>query len=237
VDDAYNSEPGDEVNLRSSIPDSVNEDFIVNITVHHQFDSVIYVAFSNFSTNPRLYKVTDAKSSSPVWENIGAGLPRGLPVNWVQVSPLNDSILFAATDYGLYSTVDAGASWQLEEDIPKVSIHMIRLRPTDGKLFIFTHGRGIWVGQVPGDFPTGAGPETEPITLRAYPNPVEDVLNIQLPQELENAPGVIYSLQGQRMWAGRIKGSLWVAEFSKGIYLLVVEREGGKPAVLRFIKG
>jgi len=53
-----------------------------------------------------------------------------------------------ATDFGLYITEDGGTTWTKETKIPNVCIYNIKMRASDRKLFIFTHGRGVWVANV-----------------------------------------------------------------------------------------
>ncbi|MBW8051361.1 MAG: T9SS type A sorting domain-containing protein [Cytophagales bacterium] len=150
VNNALTAFPGDEVDLSSSIPPNLSGSFISNITVHPGNDSVIYAALSNYSTEPRIYRVINANSGSPAWIDISGDLPAYLPVNWIEAHPQSpDSFLIAATDFGLYTTVNAGTNWNHETSLPNAAIHQIRLRYTDRKLFIFTHGRGVWLADLP----------------------------------------------------------------------------------------
>lgn len=227
-DSVFTAQPGDEVNLSGTVPDSVTNDFIVNITVHPYYDSVIYVAFSNFAPRPRLYKVTAANTANPVWHNISATLPEGLPVNWVQVSSANDSLLVAATDYGLYVTTDEGQSWVREMAIPAASIHMIRLRQTDGKLFIFTHGRGIWTAQLPDYFPLQVEePARSPQPLELFPNPAHTQFTIA--GITATASYQIMAVSGQIVHAGTTNGIVPVADLPAGQYWIRVKTDADKP--------
>jgi hypothetical protein len=146
VDDTYNATAGDEVGLTATVPSSVTEDFISNITVHPNDKSTCYVSFSNFSEQPRVWKVTDA-TSTPVWTPVSGDLPIGLPVNYIDVDPLRpDSFFLAATDYGLYISSDAGEHWVKDQTIPNVVVKQVKVRPGDRRVFLFTHGRGMWTG-------------------------------------------------------------------------------------------
>jgi len=185
IDSAYTmTGPEPAANLSSTVPDSVTNDFIACIAVSPSTDSVIYVAFSNFSVNPRIYKVIYADTDTPQWISLQSNLPAGLPVNWVEVSPLSDSVLILATDFGVYSSLDAGNSWQLEPDLPKVSVHQLRLRHSDGKLFIFTHGRGAFTATIPGDFSKLPSGREEILSenwndLKVFPNPAGAEIRVE----------------------------------------------------------
>jgi hypothetical protein len=233
IDHADTASPGDEVNLSASVPDSVTNDFIVNITVHPQFDSVVYVAFSNFAPRPRLYKVIAANTAQPEWINISENLPAGVPVNWVQVSAVNDSVIVAATDYGLYATADEGLTWTKEYAIPDVSIHMIRLRQSDGKLFIFTHGRGIWTAQLPGNWVTSVTESKDPYVLQWFPNPATHTIQWAGGQPMTYE---IFSLQGKRVSAGSAATSVFVGNLPAGVYIVHSRFNDGSRAIGKFIK-
>jgi photosystem II stability/assembly factor-like uncharacterized protein len=174
LDSAVTATPGKEVNLSSSIPPSVNTSFIACIKVHPYDPGNLHVAFSNYSTQGRVWKVYGANSATPTWINVSGDLPENLPVNWVDTDPMDpDSTIIAATDFGLYVTHDGGQHWIKESNIPNVPIDMIKVRHSDRKLFIFTHGRGIWRAQL---MPFGTNVSVKPAvsrntTLKIYPNP------------------------------------------------------------------
>lgn len=162
IDDAASS-PSVE-NLDASVPLDVTDDNISCIVVHPEDNSIAYVSFGNNGNDPRVWKVTDALSSSPTWTDISGdpsatGLPEGLPVNFLAVHPVRpDSTFFAATDFGLYYTRDAGVTWCKETDVPNVVIYEAQLRDEDQKLFLFTHGRGVWEVGLKGCTPLDAHP-------------------------------------------------------------------------------
>lgn len=237
VDSALFANPGQERDLRHSIPDSVSNDFIVNIAVSPSYDSVIYVGFSNYSSDPRIYKVTDAKSDTPRWHAIHSDIPENVPVNWIEVSPKSDSVIAAATDFGLYTTIDNGVSWKLETDIPRVSIHNIRLRHHDGRLFVYTHGRGIWRADFPGDFPgLGENPPLVKTDISIYPNPVQSQLHINGLNERDVNYDLI-NINGKIMQSGIISNNLINLQYrSTGVFFLRLYGKRQNKTVLKFIK-
>lgn len=145
IDSAATAAMGGEHDLSATVPASVTNDFLGAITIHPAQAGTILVGFSNFVNRPRIWKVTDADTMAPTWHDISGDLPPRLPVNFVQIDPTSpDSVFYAATDFGLYYTFDGGTHWIKEQQIPNVSIHQLKLRPSDRTMFAFTHGRGIW---------------------------------------------------------------------------------------------
>lgn len=226
IDSAYDATAGDEVNLSGSLPAAIENHFIANITVHPHFDSVVFVSFSGYSDQPRIYKVAEAKSDTPQWIPINGNLPTGLPVNWVEISPLSDSVIIAGTDLGLYSSIDGGANWVIETGIPRVSIHNIRLRHTDGKLFVFTHGRGIWTAQLPGVFNTANKNIPKPeFKCKVFPVPASDQLNVLISEtDKQYYIVTLMGVDGRTCYKGKIKSMLQIptAGLEGGVYFLGV---------------
>ncbi|MEO8622973.1 MAG: sialidase, partial [bacterium] len=60
---------------------------------------------------------------------------------------VNPKLLFLGTEFGLWVTVDDGASWSRFKggDLPSVAVRDLAIHPRDNDLVIATHGRGIWI--------------------------------------------------------------------------------------------
>jgi hypothetical protein len=157
----------------------------------------LFIGFSSYSTGPMMWKVTQA-NASPVWTDVTGDFPLGLPVNSIEVSPWSEQILFAATDYGLYYTTDGGQHWLAENQIPMVSIHQLRMR-SDGRLFVFSHGRGIFSGTLEAPISSMSGTKVQ---VKCWPNPADNRLWID-----GITPGSrfeIVNMQGQRLQSGKM---------------------------------
>ena len=57
------------------------------------------------------------------------------------------SLLFVGTEFGLWISVDAGATWAEFKGnrFPSVAVRDLVVQPREGDLVIATHGRGIWI--------------------------------------------------------------------------------------------
>lgn len=79
------------------------------------------------------------------WKQIFTDLPCEA-VNVVREDPVNENLLFAGTDNGLYCTTDRGAtSMRMTNGIPAVSVHDVVIQPREHELVVGTHGRSIYV--------------------------------------------------------------------------------------------
>jgi len=217
-----------EVNLSNSVPTSVTNDMLKCIIVHPRDKYTVYVSFNNINAQPRVWRVRKTNTGTPVWENVSGNLPASLPVNFVQCDPYKpDSVLYAATDFGLYYTTNGGATWVKESRVPNVYIPEIKLRE-DGTLFIITHGRGIMAAKVKVDPTASVERITNLPTLRCWPNPANNLLSVETPAgtyQLE-----VYNLNGQQIFRKQSSGSVHTmstASWQNGYYLIRVQSEAG----------
>jgi|GEM_PF-236794 len=151
IDNAYTASPGQEVDLSASVPPELNNSNckITCLAVLPLDNSTLYATIQYADTVSKIWKITNGTSNNPVWTDISGNFDNNLNTYWIEFDPDHpDSVLFVGTDYGLYSTVDAGTTWFRETAIPLITIFQMRLRRSDKKLFVFTFGRGVWLAQL-----------------------------------------------------------------------------------------
>ena len=74
------------------------------IEVDPNSDSTIYCGLVNVNIRPRIWRIRNASSSNPIWDDISANLPESLPVNWIEVEHEMSEHILSGTDYGLYTS-------------------------------------------------------------------------------------------------------------------------------------
>lgn len=199
------TKPGKEENLRSFVPTNLYSSFMSCITPNPVNHTELFVSFTNYSNEPRVWKVIKADSDTPVFVNISGNLPVGMPVNWIDVDPASaDSVFFAGTDRGLFYTTDGGQTWFQEDAIPNVVVDMVRVRASDRRLFIYTHGRGAFTAritpygkQIPTFNAVGLANAQKEKPL-IYPNPANSGVKIRWNQSLGQQQSIrIYDAQGK----------------------------------------
>ena len=190
------------------------------IEVDPNNSGTIYCGLVNNSSNSRIWKIIDADTEDPTWFDISSNLPSNMAVNWIEVDPQNSGHIYAATDYGLYTSLNDGASWQKEERLPNVPIDQIRLRHSDRKLFIFTHGRGAWTADLL-DNPVSSVPSNAIPKLELYPNPAANFLLIKS----DNVTCKLYNSSGIEVLTSTQK-KIDVSELQPGIYFAELFKNG-----------
>jgi hypothetical protein len=105
-----------------------------------------YVAVDGHRSNdlkPYLYATRDFGRT---WTNIAGNLPSYGNIQVVAEDPKNPNLLFVGTEFGLFVSLDGGASWQkFMNNYPTVRTDDILVHPRDGDLVVGTHGRGIYI--------------------------------------------------------------------------------------------
>ncbi len=111
--------------------------------------NTVYVTYSSFNNSPTggaVGHVFKSTNGGLMWSDITNNLP-DVPANWVIVDPNNPSDLFVATDVGVFSSIDGGATWNVE-NTGFANVATAALTPGkiggNNYLFAFTHGRGAF---------------------------------------------------------------------------------------------
>jgi photosystem II stability/assembly factor-like uncharacterized protein len=95
--------------------------------------------FDDFSTY--LYRSDDYGQT---WKSIGETIPAS-PANVIIEHPKKSNILFVGTDNASYISTDTGTSWDLlNNGMPAVAVHDMKIQPLANDLLIGTHGRSIY---------------------------------------------------------------------------------------------
>jgi hypothetical protein len=232
IDSAATTSTIGQVSLSANRPIQAISGTVLGIEIHPSDRNTIYVTYSNNSNSPRIWRVERCNEpDSLVWTNVSGNLPTGLPVNDIALHPqAPDSILFAATDFGLYYSTDSGTTWEKEMKVPSVAIFKIEMRKTDNHAFLFTHGRGVWRITATNLSPNIGIEENTKLQFTVSPNPVKDgKLNIQLGTGMKNSKVEILDMQGKVVRETVLfnSQSLNVSRLKAGMYFVKIVN-GGK---------
>ncbi|MCK5641947.1 MAG: glycosyl hydrolase, partial [Gammaproteobacteria bacterium] len=118
--------------------DDIKADLFDPNTVYMALDNHKYGDFS-----PYLMKSTDRGRS---WRSVAGNLPDRHLVWRVVQDHVNPLLLFAATELGIFFTVDGGSEWiELDGGLPTISFRDITIQRTHEDLVAGSFGRGIFV--------------------------------------------------------------------------------------------
>ncbi len=130
----------------SKMPD-VPETAFVNDIKADLFDvNTVYVVLDNHKfgdLNPYLMKSGDRGKS---WKSIAGNLPERTLVWRLVQDHVNPELLFAATEFGIYFTVNGGEHWtELSGGVPTISFRDIAIHRRENDLVGASFGRGFYI--------------------------------------------------------------------------------------------
>lgn len=109
-------------------------------------ENVVYAVFNNHKRGdfkPYVFKSTNKGKS---WTNITGNLPERGSTYAVAQDHINENLLFAGTEFGVFYTIDNGANWtQLKAGLPTIAVRDIAIQKREGDLVLGTFGRGFYV--------------------------------------------------------------------------------------------
>jgi hypothetical protein len=108
--------------------------------------NTVFLALNNWQRGdykPYLVRSTDRGRT---WTSIAGNLPDRHDVWSVIQDHVNGNLLFAGTEFGLFTSVDGGASWvQLKGGMPTIQVRDMALQRRENDLVVGTFGRGFYV--------------------------------------------------------------------------------------------
>ena len=105
--------------------------------------AVAYVAATRYQLDdfrPYFYRTADYGKT---WTRIDAGIPMGAYARSIREDPMRKGLLFAATEIGVFVSLNDGAKWEtLQLNLPRSSVRDLRVKDND--IVVATHGRAFW---------------------------------------------------------------------------------------------
>jgi photosystem II stability/assembly factor-like uncharacterized protein len=116
---------------------------LIRMEVSRHAPGKAYAAAANYRLDdfrPHLFKTEDYGRT---WQRITAGIPDGHFARVLREDHEVAGLLFAATDVGVYCSLDDGAAWfPLKLNLPACEVYDLTTKEDD--LLIATHGRAMW---------------------------------------------------------------------------------------------
>jgi hypothetical protein len=110
----------------------------------HDADTV-YAAFNNWQRGDFTPYILRSRDRGRSWQSIAGNLPERHCVWCVVEDHVNHDLLFAGTEFGLFVTVDSGATWTRIPGAPTIPFRDLEIQKREGDLVCATFGRGFFV--------------------------------------------------------------------------------------------
>ncbi|MDH3271149.1 MAG: glycosyl hydrolase [Gemmatimonadota bacterium] len=117
----------------------------IDLSVHAAGRAYVAVhAYRLDDFRPYIFRTDDWGASWRLLTDGANGIPADYPVRTVREDPEREDLLFAGTEFGLFTSFDGGRSWQsLQQNLPITPVTGMRV--AHGDLAISTQGRSFWI--------------------------------------------------------------------------------------------
>lgn len=95
-------------------------------------------------SSPYIYKTENYGKSWTLLTSGNNGIPSDYPVRVVREDPVQEGLLYAGTEYGMFVSTDNGKIWQsFQQNLPITPVTDLKIHGAD--LVLSTMGRGFWI--------------------------------------------------------------------------------------------
>ena len=120
--------------------------YVSRLTASSHGKGTVYAAFDNHKMGdfaPYLLRSDDEGRS---WRSIAGDLPKRGTVYAVVEDPVDENLLFAGNEFGLYFTKDGGGHWiALKGGLPTIEVRDLAIQKRENDLVAATFGRGFYI--------------------------------------------------------------------------------------------
>lgn len=129
-----------------SLPGVPSTAFINDIKADLHDANTVYVVMDNHKYgdfSPYIYKSTNRGAS---WTSVKGNLPDRTLLWRVVQDHIKPSLMFCATEFGIYFTVDGGVKWtELQGGVPQISFRDLAIQKRENDLVAASFGRGFFI--------------------------------------------------------------------------------------------
>ncbi|MBN2890853.1 MAG: hypothetical protein JXL97_03215 [Bacteroidales bacterium] len=109
-------------------------------------ENVVFATFNNEKSNDLKPYVLKSSDKGATWTLITKGLPENGPVYSVVQDFEKDNLIFCGTEFGFYTSVDAGENWiKFSNGLPTIAVRDIALQKDQCDIAIATFGRSFYI--------------------------------------------------------------------------------------------
>lgn len=161
--------------------------YVARAVIDPNNPNTAYVTFDGYGTTTHVWKTTNLSSASPTWaaaSGTGTNTIPDVPVNSLVVDPQDSSVLYAATDIGVFNSVDGGNNWApYGAGLPRVAVFDLAMT-AKRTIRIATLGKGMW------EISAVASGAATTIAASANPSSAGVGANVTLTATVNHATGV-----------------------------------------------
>lgn len=212
---------GDWTDISAGLPDR----YVTDIVASDNATGTVYVTHSGYKdgdNNPHIHASDDYGQN---WYSISGDL-LDLGINNVELLPQSsDSVIFVATDGGVYFTKNSGNNWvRAGNNMPVILVFDIEIDLPSNRLVAGTFSRSIQSISLDSllDFSVGIEEFETATQYSIYPNPANESIKIKSSSGNANFNWQIINLNGTIVKRGYgITNAIDISDLSQGSYIFV----------------
>lgn len=215
---------GSWTEITEGLPDRYVTDIVASETVAGRV-FVVQSGYKDGDDTPHIHASDDFGTN---WYSVAGDLP-DLGINNVEILPeSNDSVLFVASDGGVYFSKNNGENWlRAGDNMPLILVFDIELDMDARRVVAGTFSRSIQSISLDSllDFTTGVEEFESKTTFSVYPNPAHEYINVKSTGKTTSIQWQIIDLNGRVKLKGEgINQQIPLNELSPGTYIFVPEK-------------
>ncbi len=131
-------------NSFNRISDNLPNQYVTDVAASDTYPNTIYACHSGYRDNDNSAMIFRSDDLGETWEDISGDLP-SIAINEILIIPATgDSIIFVATDAGVYGTTDAAQTWErLGTNMTIIPVYDLVWNEAKNELVAATFGRSI----------------------------------------------------------------------------------------------
>ena len=214
-------------NISAGLP----QRYVTRVVPSISLPNTIYCTLSGWKDNDKVPHIYRSDNQGDTWKSIAGDIPP-FPVNDLLILPnKKDSLMFAATDGGVYWTKTAGKKWfRLGTNMPYIAVFDLVYNPFLKQIVAGTFARSIMTFDMKDINLVGTNDYVNEANIKVYPTLTQGDVTIVSSDELFQGQGnvQIFDLNGKllfnekRLFEKQNPISLNVSDFSNGVYFVTM---------------
>lgn len=221
----------------NNITGNLPERYVTSIHASPNSAASVYVTHSGYKENEFIPHVHRSDNNGTTWVDVSGDLPQ-LAVNDIYILPdHNDSVLFVATDGGVYATISSGNHWErLGIGMPVCAVYEVEYDTLNHKLLAGTFARSLmsynvdsmlYVAPKDTTIDTTYIHEVTAMIYNVYPNPASSYIKVILKNTNDQSVVSILNSEGKILNTVPVKNyesEIDVSEYAEGVYYITIKR-------------
>ena len=129
------------------MPKGEHGGYVSRLEPSHKEAGTVYVSFDNHRNADYGIYIFRSTNFGDSFQRITNGIPPDAgTVHVIREDPVNQNLLFAGTEFGIFASFDRGANWRrMKNGLPTVPVFDLQIHPREHDLILATHGRSFWI--------------------------------------------------------------------------------------------